>query len=88
MTLKEIITHVTTELEKTGFTPPWVPAKVKVSTQELYNYVEGHPELAGLSINASNEEYASILGKEVNNPYLTINAILNDPHGNGDTIPF
>ena len=86
MTLKEIITHITTELEKTGFAPAWVTGTP--STEELYRYVEGHPEIAGFSMNADDEEYMYILSSEINNPHVTINAVINDPHGNGDTIPF
>ena len=87
MTLKEIITHLTTELEKKGFMPfYWVHDRI--TTQELYNYVEGHPEIASYSLNATDTEYASILASKVNNPYATINAVINDPDGDGDTIPF
>ena len=83
MTLKEIITHLATELEKNGFTPPWVPPKVKVSKQELYRYIEGHPDIASYSLNATDAEYAFILGSKVKNPYVTINAVINDPDGKG-----
>jgi hypothetical protein len=81
MTLKEIITYLAIELDRKGFTPPWVPPKVKVSKLELYRYIEGHPEIASYSLNADDAEYASILASKVTNPYITINAVLNDPDG-------
>ena len=87
MTLKQIITHLAIELKKKGFIPFYC-VHDRITTQELYNYVEGHPEIAGFSINAGPEEYASILASKVNNPYVTINAVINDPDGDGDTIPF
>ena len=86
MNLTEVIYHIAEELEKTGFKPTWVTGTP--SRQELYRYVEGHPEIASYSMNAGPEEYASILGSEIKNPHVTINAVINDPHGNGDTIPF
>ena len=86
MNLTEVIHHIAEELEKTGFKPAWVTGTP--SRQELYHYVESHPEIASYSMNATDAEYASILGSEVKLPHLTINRVLNDPHGNGDTIPF
>ncbi len=87
MTLKQIITHLATELKKKDFKPYyWTIRGGTPSKKEMYNYVEGHPEIAGFSINAGLEEYASILASKVKNPHVTINAVLNDPDGNGDTI--
>ena len=85
MTLKEIIIHLATKLKKKGFTP-FYWCHETISIQELYEYVEGHPDIASYSLNATKAEYASLLGSKVNNPYVTINAVLNDPDGNGDTI--
>jgi hypothetical protein len=85
MTLKQIITHLATKLKKKGFMPfYWVHDRITM--QELYNYIEGHPEIASYSLNADDEEYAYILGSEVKNPHATINAVINDPDGNGGTI--
>jgi|21_taG_2_1085346.scaffolds.fasta_scaffold02730_11 hypothetical protein len=86
MNLTEVIHHIAEELEKTGFKPAWVTETP--SQEELYRYVESHPEIASYSMNATDAEYASILGTEVKNPHVTINAVINDPHGNEDTIPF
>jgi hypothetical protein len=84
MTLKQIIIHLTTELKKNGFVPAWVTGTP--SKQELHRYVEGHPEIASYSMNATDAEYAFILGSEIKNPHVTINAVINDPDGNGGTI--
>jgi len=80
MTLKEIIIHLTTELKSKGFVPSWVTGTP--SKQELHRYVEGHPEIASYSLNATDAEYAFILDSEVKNPHATINAVINDPHAN------